>query len=413
MPPSPPPGSPAIVTLTSDLQLHLNTPALTKLWPRLVTPLHCLRSITLNPRTPALNPTPKSPPFLPRPRRSAASSRPANVTVSLPTARPRARPAPCLPFTMNLTDTVATVSNLRTGNLYNFFVITMNEAGTSLPSAILTINVTEEHEDEGGLNGVSSAPHSLVLDAKTATTLTIVWQPPEFAHPTDRFIYELHFRALGTPGDPENYNITTTAATAIRLENLTPNTQYVIYVTATTDKGESRPSETLLAWTDPAYPAFVEDETRHMVTVVQNVTRDMREISCYADNGYGTPMQASRTITISREYCTAVWASRHTLVPATWNCRPRIKARERVPVPEGTSATLECGVDAWPEPSLVWWQDPEGRVPVIHGGNYAIKTETNQVRNSTSASHPLYLFLLFLILRKIPLHRPPIRVARL
>lgn len=38
-----------------------------------------------------------------------------------------------------------------------------------------------------------------------------------------------------------------------------------------------------------------------MVTVVQNVTRDMREISCYADNGYGTPMQASRTITISRE----------------------------------------------------------------------------------------------------------------
>ena len=70
--------------------------------------------------------------------------------------------------------------------------------------------------------------------------------------------YELHFRALGTPGDPDNYNITTTAATALRLENLTPNTQYVIYVTATTDKGESRPSETLLAWTDPAYPAFVE-----------------------------------------------------------------------------------------------------------------------------------------------------------
>ncbi|XP_063860088.1 Ig-like and fibronectin type-III domain-containing protein 2 isoform X4 [Scylla paramamosain] len=241
--------------------------------------------------------------------------------------------------TMNLTDTVATVPNLKTGNMYNFFVITMNEEGTSLPSAVLTINVTEEHEDDSGLTGVSSAPHSLVLDAKTATTLTVVWQPPEFAHPTDRFIYELHFRALGSPGDPDNYNITTTAATALRLENLTPNTQYVIYVTATTDKGESRPSETLLAWTDPAYPAFVEaptvhpinliveggkmtvlciamgsppptvslyisgvlihqDETRHMVTVVQNVTRDMREISCYADNGYGTPMQASRTITI-------------------------------------------------------------------------------------------------------------------
>lgn len=50
-----------------------------------------------------------------------------------------------------------------------------------------------------------------------------------------------------------------------------------------------------------------------MVTVVQNVTRDMREISCYADNGYGTPMQASRTITISREYYTVDCASRYTL----------------------------------------------------------------------------------------------------
>ena len=89
---------------------------------------------------------------------------------------------------MNLTDTFATVTNLKTGNLYNFFVITMNGEGTSLPSAVLTINVTEEHDVEGALSGVSSAPHSLVLDAKTATTLTVMWQPPEFAHPTDLFV---------------------------------------------------------------------------------------------------------------------------------------------------------------------------------------------------------------------------------
>jgi hypothetical protein len=38
-----------------------------------------------------------------------------------------------------------------------------------------------------------------------------------------------------------------------------------------------------------------------MVTVIHNVTRDMDQISCYADNGYGTPMQASRKITISRK----------------------------------------------------------------------------------------------------------------
>lgn len=45
-----------------------------------------------------------------------------------------------------------------------------------------------------------------------------------------------------------------------------------------------------------------QEITRHMVTVINNVTRDMNHISCYADNGYGTPMQASRTITINCEY---------------------------------------------------------------------------------------------------------------
>lgn len=299
--------------------------------------------------------------------------------------------------TINLTDTVATVSDLKQGNMYNFFVISMNEEGNSLPSSVLTINVTSEAHNGTTVAGVSSAPHSLVLNSKTATTLTVLWQPPQLALPTDRFMYKLHFRALGTPGNVSMYNTTHTGATARRLEGLTPNTQYVIYVTAINEKGESRPSETLLAWTDPAYPAFVEtptvhpinlivegssmtvlciamgsppptvslyisgilihqDVTRHMVTVVHNITRDMRDISCYADNGYGTPMQASRTITISR--------------------RPHINAQDVVQVVEGRSATLECKVDAWPEPSLVWWRDPDGRVPVIHGGNYIIRTLT-------------------------------------
>lgn len=45
-----------------------------------------------------------------------------------------------------------------------------------------------------------------------------------------------------------------------------------------------------------------QQNTRHMVTVIHNVTRDMDHISCYADNGYGIPMQASRKITISRKF---------------------------------------------------------------------------------------------------------------
>lgn len=68
----------------------------------------------------------------------------------------------------------------------------------------------------------------------------------------------MHFRTLSGSEETPTYNVTQTGASALRLENLTPNTQYILYVTATNDMGESRPSETLLAWTDPAYPAFVE-----------------------------------------------------------------------------------------------------------------------------------------------------------
>ena len=49
-----------------------------------------------------------------------------------------------------------------------------------------------------------------------------------------------------------------TSVSGHTLEKLTPNTQYVAWVKAHTDAGDSLPSETLLAWTDPAYPAFVE-----------------------------------------------------------------------------------------------------------------------------------------------------------
>lgn len=45
-----------------------------------------------------------------------------------------------------------------------------------------------------------------------------------------------------------------------------------------------------------------QDTSRHMVTVINNVTTDMEHVSCYADNGYGIPMQASKKIHISCEY---------------------------------------------------------------------------------------------------------------
>ncbi len=126
-----------------------------------------------------------------------------------------------------------------------------------------------------------------------------------------------------------------TSATSIQLKNLTPNTPYILFMTAFSSKGESEPSETVVTWTEPIVPAFAEapavhprtglieggsmtvlcialgtptptitfylgghpirsETTRHLVTTIYNVTKDMAQISCYADNGYGTPMQTSR-----------------------------------------------------------------------------------------------------------------------
>ena len=128
-----------------------------------------------------------------------------------------------------------------------------------------------------------------------------------------------------------------------RLDNLTASSQHIIYVTASNENGESRASETLIAWTDPAFEPVVEvptvhptnlvlengsmtvicvamgtpmptislyisgtlvkeEKTRHMVAVVSNVTRAMNLITCYAENGYGKPSESSKRITIGRAY---------------------------------------------------------------------------------------------------------------
>lgn len=49
-----------------------------------------------------------------------------------------------------------------------------------------------------------------------------------------------------------------------------------------------------------------QETSRHMVTVIHNVTTDMSTVSCFADNGYGVPMQASKKINISCK-CDGFW----------------------------------------------------------------------------------------------------------
>ena len=90
------------------------------------------------------------------------------------------------------------------------------------------------------------------------------------------------------------------------------------------------------------------DVTRHMVTHIHNVTRDMQHVSCYADNGYGTPMIASRKITISRA--------------------PTVVTGQAGPVVVGDTAILACKVDSWPAPNLAMFRDLEMKQSLASDG---------------------------------------------
>lgn len=310
---------------------------------------------------------------------------------------------------VNSTANFIALTGLEENATYQVFVVARNDHGTSLPSSIVFIKLTNNTEWS---KGVTSPPHSLAVASHSATWVTISWQPPEFSHPTDKISYRLYHKSTSE----ENYQIKNTTLTSYMLKDLTPNTQYIVYVEAVTDKGVSLPSETLIAWTDPAYPAFVEpptvhpinlviegssmtilciamgnpmptislyisgrlvrqETTRHMVTVIHNVTRDMDQISCYADNGYGTPMQASRKITISHP--------------------PRIQASGITMATIGDSVTLECKVEATPEPKMIFWRNHEDRTPVIQGGKYDIQI--------TKARDDEYRYIMHLTIKQISL----------
>lgn len=312
---------------------------------------------------------------------------------------------------VNTTGTRITLTGLETDQLYKIFVVTRNQLGTSLPSSVLMINATATTQR---MKGVPSAPHSLAVSSHSANWVTITWQPPQYSQYNEAITYVLYHKAASE----NEFKVIKTSVTSHTLDGLSPNTQYIVYVEAVSNSGKSLPSETLVAWTDPAYPAFVEpptvhpinlviegssmtilciamgtptptislyisgrlvrqETTRHMVTVINNVTRDMDQISCYADNGYGTPMQTTRKITISREYLLKYNVAVIKTQKYTYNNLladpPHITASGITIAAHGDTVTLECQVYAHPEPKMMFWRDYSGRVPVIQGGKHTIR----------------------------------------
>uniref|UniRef100_A0A6B2EFR4 Putative receptor mediating netrin-dependent axon guidance n=1 Tax=Phlebotomus kandelakii TaxID=1109342 RepID=A0A6B2EFR4_9DIPT len=294
---------------------------------------------------------------------------------------------------LNTTETDVDLMNLESSALYRILVVARGVHGVSLPSAMLLIN-TSRVDYTAQIYGAPSPPHSLAVAAHSATWVTVSWQPPEFSHTHEPIVYKLYHKTTSA----DRFEVVETRLTWARISNLKPNSQHVVYVTASGSKGVSLPSETLVAWTDPALPAHVDpptihpadmvaeggsmtvlclalgnpeptislyvgghlvrqDTSRHMVTVIHNVSTDMEHVSCYADNGYGIPMQASKKVNISYA--------------------PRIQASEITVASIGEQVDLKCTVKAKPSPKASFWRDHDGRVPVIQGGNYDMSLSTD------------------------------------
>ncbi|CAH2247905.1 jg12255 [Pararge aegeria aegeria] len=157
---------------------------------------------------------------------------------------------------ITVNQTMARIEGLEVNSTYHLFVVAANEQGTSLPSSMLLLNITDDKEHKE-VTGIPSPPHSLSVSSHSATWLALSWQPPQFSLPDDKISYTLYYKMPSLTGQG-NVTAISTSVPGHTLEKLTPNTQYVAWVKAHSDAGDSLPSETLLAWTDPAYPAFVE-----------------------------------------------------------------------------------------------------------------------------------------------------------
>ena len=93
---------------------------------------------------------------------------------------------------VNTTVPIVKITGLQTNQTYRFFVVSRNAAGTSLPSSIVTLNITASGWTGKPVPGAASPPHRLQVESHSATWLQFVWNPPAVSHPEDR----LKFRSV-------------------------------------------------------------------------------------------------------------------------------------------------------------------------------------------------------------------------
>lgn len=70
-------------------------------------------------------------------------------------------------------------------------MVARNQFGTSLPSSVVTVNVSKDAWDGQSVSGLPSSPHSMEVTETGADTLTLSWTAPTISHHQEDYKYKL------------------------------------------------------------------------------------------------------------------------------------------------------------------------------------------------------------------------------
>ena len=86
-----------------------------------------------------------------------------------------------------------TITGLDTSQRYQFFVISRNQAGTSLPSSLITVNISQVAWNGQEIHGKPSAPHGIELVKAGANLLSFAWTAPVISNHEDLLKYRFTY----------------------------------------------------------------------------------------------------------------------------------------------------------------------------------------------------------------------------
>ncbi|XP_075547346.1 Ig-like and fibronectin type-III domain-containing protein 2 [Dermacentor variabilis] len=303
---------------------------------------------------------------------------------------------------VNVTTTMAIVDKLTPKTSYSFYVVAANEQGFSVPSLIILLTTPEKGVDEKGIQSMVSPPYGVEVLHAAVDAIALKWLPPLHLPLQSNLSYIVRFAPVNVSNDDNRWTSVATPYTSVIIGNLTFNTQYAISIMAMSGGKASLPSETVLAWTDAAIPAFVnlplvipsgpimeginmtvmcigvgvptptvsvyvngilqiQLPQHHVAITVPRVSRNVTKVSCFATNGYGHGAHSSVDI--------HVISSPLVMVPLK-------KAYAEM----GANARLLCEVSGHPEPRFLWYRDSQLRSPLGRNDHIDLRSSPDPLK---------------------------------